>query len=501
MALKKVINSATQQFEPVLVDKLVLDAVPTVNSFNSVTSDAVARAVAGASGEVPAVTESDNGKVLKAVYDEGGAAVEWGEAAPAVTVDQTYNALSENPQSGTAVAEAIAAIPAPSVDEVPDVTSSDDGKVLTASYSGGTGSYSWQTAQGGGSASVEAGAGLVKSGDTLSVDAGNGLRFGSIKKADGYGYNYISTTAAIMTSCHYINLTSQPYDNNWSGDLPEYASIYILNDIPGRETVRARYTSKTFNVVLLDNRFTIEGFPGGVQVDFYQSNVTMEAGTWAGLVSGLPSPTVYIAFGYVNSSNTISYFNGLYGELYDNDKLSVIAPIPDPGTAHAEEFISVNASTSQIVWKKSTFMPVYSLSTTKPTYTVDGNKITIAAADNAPLRDSISGFYPSSGDTYVHKLVAFSVGLGFVNSSHDEENVTLKITYNFGSSYKVVRFEQSVVDRSYTNIFGTHNVWANIGNIFTSITIEAFDSNGSAINFPTTWDAINVFGIATHRLP
>lgn len=77
MAIKKVINSSTQQFEPVLVDKLVLDAVPTVNSFNSVTSDAVARAVAGASGEVPAVTESDNGKVLKAIYDEGGAAVEW----------------------------------------------------------------------------------------------------------------------------------------------------------------------------------------------------------------------------------------------------------------------------------------------------------------------------------------------------------------------------------------------------------------------------------------
>jgi hypothetical protein len=30
-----------------------------------------------------------------------------------------------------------------SYDEVPDVTSSDDGKILTASYSGGTGSYAW----------------------------------------------------------------------------------------------------------------------------------------------------------------------------------------------------------------------------------------------------------------------------------------------------------------------------------------------------------------------
>lgn len=61
------------------------------------------------------------------------------------SVDQTYSAASTNAQSGVAVAEAIAAIPAPSVDEVPAVTSSDDGKVLKASYSGGQGSYAWGT--------------------------------------------------------------------------------------------------------------------------------------------------------------------------------------------------------------------------------------------------------------------------------------------------------------------------------------------------------------------
>lgn len=60
----------------------------------------------------------------------------------AVTVDQTYNASSTNAQSGTAVAEAVAAI---SVDEVPTVTSNDDGKVLKATYSGGTGSYDWES--------------------------------------------------------------------------------------------------------------------------------------------------------------------------------------------------------------------------------------------------------------------------------------------------------------------------------------------------------------------
>ena len=52
-------------------------------------------------------------------------------------VDQNYHSESANAQSGVAVAQAIAGI---SVDEVPDVTSTDDGKVLTASYSGGQGS-------------------------------------------------------------------------------------------------------------------------------------------------------------------------------------------------------------------------------------------------------------------------------------------------------------------------------------------------------------------------
>ena len=60
----------------------------------------------------------------------------------AVTVDQTYSSSSTNAQSGTAVAEAVAAI---SVDEVPAVTSSDDGKILKATYSGGTGSYDWES--------------------------------------------------------------------------------------------------------------------------------------------------------------------------------------------------------------------------------------------------------------------------------------------------------------------------------------------------------------------
>lgn len=91
MALTKIINDENKEYRPVLTDKLVLDAKPTVNSFNAITSDAVARAVAGASGEVPAVEEGDNGRVLTAIYDEGGAAVEWADA-PTELPDMTDNA-------------------------------------------------------------------------------------------------------------------------------------------------------------------------------------------------------------------------------------------------------------------------------------------------------------------------------------------------------------------------------------------------------------------------
>lgn len=81
------------------------------------------------------------------------------------TVDQTYSASSTNAQSGTAVAEAVASL---SVDEVPAVTSSDDGKVLRATYSGGVGSYAWAAASGG--TSYTAGTGIdISAQDAISV--------------------------------------------------------------------------------------------------------------------------------------------------------------------------------------------------------------------------------------------------------------------------------------------------------------------------------------------
>lgn len=94
---------------------------------------------------VPAVTSSDNNKVLKASYSGGVASYSWqtesgggGGTVTDVEVDGT-----------SVVSGGVASITMPT-ELVPTVTSSDNNKVLKASYSGGVGSYSWQTESGGG---------------------------------------------------------------------------------------------------------------------------------------------------------------------------------------------------------------------------------------------------------------------------------------------------------------------------------------------------------------
>lgn len=148
--MRKSINSATQKFEDQITEELVLDAVPTVNSFNGVTSDGVARAIAGASGEVPQVTESDNGKVLKAIYDEGGPAVEWADVPSGVP---EYSAADEGKVLGV-ITEGVEDTPAlgwveQPADELPSYTTSEDGKVLGVVDNSGTAELQWVGQQGG----------------------------------------------------------------------------------------------------------------------------------------------------------------------------------------------------------------------------------------------------------------------------------------------------------------------------------------------------------------
>jgi hypothetical protein len=90
---------------------------------------------------VPAVTSSDDSKVLKASYSGGVGSYSWESESGGTVTDVEVDGTS-------VVSGGVASITMPT-ELVPTVTSNDDGKVLKASYSGGAGTYSWQTESGG----------------------------------------------------------------------------------------------------------------------------------------------------------------------------------------------------------------------------------------------------------------------------------------------------------------------------------------------------------------
>lgn len=110
--MRKIINSENVQYQPVLTEELVLDDRPISGSFNSITSDAVYKAISVDPGNVPPVESTDDGKVLTASYGEGGGSFEWA-AAPS---------------------------------ELPDTTGASQGDVLSIGSSG----LEWATPSGGG---------------------------------------------------------------------------------------------------------------------------------------------------------------------------------------------------------------------------------------------------------------------------------------------------------------------------------------------------------------
>lgn len=168
-----VVDDATGEKAKFTYDKTtgavtVLDEVDP-DSINPVTSRAVATAVAGASVEI--------------------------------TVDQSYNESSENPQSGTAVAQAIG-----EVNAVPPSEQADAGKVLTV---GAQGSPEWATAGGGGGGDIVTLAG-TETADTIIEYITNGkiVQYFSTDTYPGTGayvYNHY-TLAQYIPGQHIVYL-------------------------------------------------------------------------------------------------------------------------------------------------------------------------------------------------------------------------------------------------------------------------------------------------------
>lgn len=158
--------------------------------------------------ELPASTSLDNGKVL--TVDSNGdpawsagqsftqvqsdwsqsnsSAVDYIKNKPDLSVYETTVHASSTYATQTAISDMATQTWVgqqgflTSADEVPTVGSSDDGKVLTATYSGGTGSYAWETASGGLPASTS-----YNEDDVLTVDSNGDPIWGTLTWANARG--------------------------------------------------------------------------------------------------------------------------------------------------------------------------------------------------------------------------------------------------------------------------------------------------------------------------
>ena len=125
---------------------------------------------------------------------QNGNTIEFSVASLVSGLEETSNKVSSitNASTNTEYPSAAAVysfVTGQSYDEVPDVTSSDDGKILTATYSGGTGSYAWTSPQ------------------TFSQQQADWT------EADSSAVDYIKNKpnlAAVATSGSYTDLSDKP---------------------------------------------------------------------------------------------------------------------------------------------------------------------------------------------------------------------------------------------------------------------------------------------------
>ena len=162
--------------------------------------------------EVPTVTSTDNGKVLKASYNNGVASYAWqseGGGSQSV-VDQHYSASSTNAQSGTAVAEAIA-----TMRQVPSTQSSDNGKVLGVTDT--SGSLGWVDQPADELPSITGNGGKV-----LKVNAGAT----AVEWDDDIDTTYESKTAAEGGTDVSLVTTGEKYTWNHKQDALSFDGTY-----------------------------------------------------------------------------------------------------------------------------------------------------------------------------------------------------------------------------------------------------------------------------------
>lgn len=464
---KKIKNSDAV---PVLKDELVFDETPTVNSTNPVTSDGIARAIAGASGEVPVVTEGDNGKILTAIYDEGGPAVEWAEAP-----------------SG-----------------LPDTTGASQGDVLSIGSTG----PEWAALPSAtvSTSGVISGDGSVADPVVLNVGAGlssgSSTEWGESASISRLGYNGLALPASVVVDI----LTN---NKNVQLTLPNDGGVWSIQDTQGGNYALALYygadsSSWTPGVVFSPNytdRWNngsayLSGFHGTKTVELDMSNLISNIDSTdsdavrraALLAYAQDNSEVLLAFaryfndgqGYYryyfpgqSDSNYISYTNMSYKlGVPGSAVLSVTHPVPAYAAGDAGKVLQVNAGGNGVQWAALSggYTPVDLQTITAAPYNIPvGNRQDVAV--------TLTGYTLSDALT--------------IQLSADCTDAVVKVNASPGgfSGIRVMRGSDTVT------MFGGNDICHLTTNLFADagrVVLSTNDPGGSGAEAPTSFAEMEV---------
>lgn len=314
------------------------DAMATVDQNYDATSThaqsglAVAQALSDVK-EVPAVGSSDGNKVLKATYSGGVGSYSWEDAPASVTVDQSYSASSTNPQSGTAVAEAISG-----VNQVPASTSADENKVLKVNAQGNP---EWATASGGGGSSdtfiVEDSTTLgdvyaaYTSGKVLYYKASSGEMYYLSRDLSSGGSSYSFNLAGTYTVIQWADsarIKTFTVSIALDGDQPLHPTTAFGDCILNTYTVdtQAPLPSKTGNAGKI---LAVNSSATGLEWVAKPTSVTYTAGDGIDITSDVVSAKAGNGLSIGTSTKTGLVTEPKYAEAYAVDsRYEVICAIP-----------------------------------------------------------------------------------------------------------------------------------------------------------------------------
>lgn len=362
----------------------------------------------------------------------------------------------------------------PTINNVPAVTSSDDNKVLKASYTGGVGSYSWETESGG--SNYTAGEGIDITNDEISAKIGEGLEFGTgsrpvtitaqtIGSDDGdpdeictYCMQPLNATLVSAIETNGITLTLGNFvdDDNviqpWS-----YYGLQSYNNKMYPAICYVSYTTAATTgplmvtgdrLVLSNTGLTFSAgngtVPAGTQFDFNLNDINTNKSTinWS-TIATYPSNYALCIFyeGYGNDTLAVSSGKITNNALYDigtitmtetvSDAIVVSNPLPASTSSDANKVLKVNASGdpewstggggggTQADWAEDDPLePSYIENKPVPKTLVAGTGITITESSNELTVASTNQLY-NAGTGLTLNNATFAVDTSVVATQND----------------------------------------------------------------------------------